>query len=77
VLPIDPQRIDDTGLPWAFLSDAVRPEAVVPGRFVVVGEVSDPLLGRVVDIVAEDGDHIVHVEVLGPVADAERAIHVA
>lgn len=77
VLPIDPQRVDETGMPWGFLSDAVRPGELVPGRFVVVGHPEDPMLGRVVDIVAEDDDHIVHVEVLGPVSEVERAIHAA
>lgn len=61
-LPIDPQRVDETGMPWGFLSDAVRPGELVPGRFVVVGHPEDPMLGRVVDVVAEDDDHIVHVE---------------
>jgi len=77
MLPIDPQRVDETGLPWAFLSDSARVEDVAPGRFIVVGQPDDPLLARVVDVVPEGTDHIVHVEILGPVADAERAIHVA
>jgi hypothetical protein len=76
-LPIDPQRIDESGLPWAFLSDAARADDILPGRFIVVGHPDDPLLARVVDVVPEGEDHIVHVEVLGPVADVERAIHAA
>lgn len=40
LLPIDPQRVDETGLPWAFLSNATDLSAHVPGLFVVVGPAS-------------------------------------
>jgi hypothetical protein len=78
VLPVDPQRVAETDLPWALLSaDATRPEDVVPGRFLVFGGPDDALLARVVDVVSEGEDAVVHVEVLGPVAEVERALHAA
>jgi hypothetical protein len=50
---------------------------VVLGRFLVVGGPDDAFLARVVDVVPEGEDAVVHVEVLGPVAEVERAIHAA
>lgn len=77
VLPVDPQQVDETGLPWVLLSRATDPSLVVAGRTLVVGHPDDPLVARVVDLEPIDGDHLVHVEVLGSVAELEHAIHAA
>ena len=36
-LPIDFNTMDDTGLPWTFLDEAVDPSRIVPGAHVVAG----------------------------------------
>lgn len=74
VLAVDPQMVDDSGYPWAFLSEAGDPSRIAPGAVVVVGTAADPLLARVVDVVADGEDSIVHLDVFGPVAAVERAI---
>ncbi len=56
-LRVDLNTLDDSGLSWAFLDDAVDPTVVVPGRFIVVGSGQVRAVAEVVDI--EDG--IVHV----------------
>jgi hypothetical protein len=64
-LVVDLNTMDDTGLPWAFLDDALRPERVVPGEYVVVGSGVVRAVAPVVDV----ADCIVHVWPLrGPVA---------
>lgn len=73
-LPVDLNTIDDTGLPWTFLDEALHPERVVPGAHIVVGEGSGEHSVRavavVVDIVDESTGRIVHVMPLpGAVAD--------
>lgn len=75
VMMVDPQQVDETGLPWALLSRATHPDLVQRGRLLVVGPPDDPLLGRVVDLEPFGDDHLVHVEVLGSVAEVEDAIH--
>ena len=77
ILPVDPQQVDDTGLPWVLLSRATDPGLVIPGATLVVGHPDDPLVGRIVDLQPLDGDHLVHVEVLGSVAELEATIHAA
>ncbi len=59
-LRIDLNTMDDTGLPWTFLDQAVHPERIVPGAHVVVGSGAAQAVAVVVDI---DGD-IVHVSPL-------------
>ena len=59
-LVVDLNVIDDTGLPWAFLDDAVHPERIRPGAYVVVGAGAATAVATVVDI---DGD-LVHVRPL-------------
>jgi hypothetical protein len=64
-LVVDLNTMDDTGLPWAFLDDALRPERVVPGEYLVVGSGAVRAVASVVDVV----DGIVHVRPLsGPVS---------
>ena len=36
-LIVDLNTMDDTGLPWAFLDDAINPTRLVPGAYVIVG----------------------------------------
>ncbi len=59
-LPVDLNTMDDTGLPWTFLDEAVVPERVKPGAYIVVGSGAAIAVAQVVDI--EDG--IVHVRPL-------------
>ncbi len=73
-LPVDLNTMDDTGLPWTFLDEAIHPERVVPGAHIVVGEGSGEHSVRavavVVDIVEEPSGRIVHVMPLrGPVSE--------
>lgn len=35
-LVVDLNTMDDTGLPWTFLDEAVQPERIVPGAHIVV-----------------------------------------
>lgn len=65
-LPADVQQIDQTGYVWAFLDGATAPERVQVGTLIVAGDVEEPFLARVVDIVDGPGDRsIVHVDVVG------------
>lgn len=77
VLPVDPQMVDETGYPWALLSEAADPAAITPDAVVVVGTADDPLLARVLDVAVDGEESIVHLDVFGPVAAVERAIHAA
>ena len=57
-LVVDLNTMDETGLPWAFLDEAPRPDRVVPGAYVVAGSGAVRAVALVVDIV----DGIVHVQ---------------
>ena len=59
-LVVDLNVVDDTGLPWAFLDDAVQPERIRPGAHVLVGSGDAIAVAVVVD---RDGE-IVHVRAL-------------
>ena len=62
-LRVDLSGMDETGLPWGFVDQARRPDAVVPGRHLLVGGGSAVAVAVVVDV---DGD-VVHVQPLpGP-----------
>jgi hypothetical protein len=66
-LPIDLQTMDETGLPWTFLDEAVDPSRIVPGAHVVAGSGSVRAVVVVVDVTP---DGIVHVcDVPGSVED--------
>lgn len=74
-LVVDLNTMDDTGLPWTFLDEAVHPDRIAPGAHIIVGSGQVRAVAVVVDI---DGD-IVHVSPLqGSVAsnahllDADR-----
>jgi hypothetical protein len=59
-LIVDLNTMDDTGLPWAFLDDAIHPTRLVPGSYVIVGSGEVRAVAQVIDV---DND-IVHVRPL-------------
>ena len=59
-LVVDLNTMDDTGLPWAFLDQALNPAAVRPGLHILVGSGAARAVALVVDIT----DGIVHVRPL-------------
>lgn len=59
-LVVDLNTVDDTGLPWAFLDDAINPARLVPGAYVIVGSGEVRAVAQVIDV---DND-IVHVRPL-------------
>lgn len=59
-LIVDLNTMDDTGLPWAFLDDAIHPSRLVPGAYVIVGSGEVRAVAQVIDV---DND-IVHVRPL-------------
>ncbi len=59
-LIVDLNTMDDTGLPWAFLDDALHPERLVPGAHIIVGSGVVRAVAQVIDVV----DGIVHVRPL-------------
>lgn len=56
-LVVDLNTMDDTGLPWAFLDDALRPESITPGAHVVVGSGQVHAVALVVEVTGD----LVHV----------------
>ena len=56
-LIVDLNTMDDTGLPWAFLDEALDPTRIRPGRHLLVGSGTVRGIALVVDIT----DGIVHV----------------
>jgi hypothetical protein len=57
---VDLNTMDETGLPWAFLDDAPRPDRVIPGAYVVAGSGRARSVALVVDVI----DGVVHVQPL-------------
>jgi len=55
---VDLQGMDETGLPWGFLTDAPDPSLIVEGAWIIAGSPHVYAVARVIDV--EDG--IVHVE---------------
>jgi hypothetical protein len=65
-LPADAQQVDETGYVWAFLDTAEEPDRVQPGALIVAGDADEPILARVIDIVAGPDDRsIVHLDIVG------------
>ena len=63
---VDLNTEDDSGLPWTFLDEARDPNAIVPGRYLIVGAGSVSAVAQIVDV-CDDG--VVHVRPLpGPVS---------
>jgi hypothetical protein len=54
---VDLNTMDDTGLPWAFLDEAIRPGRLVPGAYVIVGSGKVRAVAHVIDV----ENDIVHV----------------
>jgi hypothetical protein len=70
-LPVDLNTMDDTGLPWAFVDQAIHPDRVVPGRHIIVGSGNARAVALVIDLV----DGIAHVQPLrGSVASNRRLL---
>jgi hypothetical protein len=78
-IPCDVQQIDDTGMVWTFLHEARDPSLITEGAIVIAADEVDPVVARVVDLVARGDRTIVHLEVLpgDPLeyADALRRAH--
>ena len=49
-LVVDLNTVDDTGLPWAFLDDAINPSRLVPGAHVIVGSGEVRAVAQVIDV---------------------------
>lgn len=56
-LLVDLNTMDDTGLPWAFLDDALRTERITQGAHIIVGSGQVRAVALVVDVTGD----IVHV----------------
>jgi len=63
-IPCDPTQIDGTGLPWAFLDEAARPEGIVGGAIVITGDAEDPVFARVAALTRRPSGTKVHLEIL-------------
>ena len=59
-LVVDLNTMDDTGLPWTFLDEAIHPNRLVPGAYIIVGSGEVRAVAQVIDV---DND-IVHVRPL-------------
>ena len=59
-LVVDLNTMDDTGLPWAFIDDAIHRDRVTPGAHILVGSGEVRAVAQVVDV----SDGIVHVRPL-------------
>jgi hypothetical protein len=59
-LVVDLNTMDDTGLPWTFLDEAIHPNRLVPGAYIIVGSRQVRAVAQVIDV---DND-IVHVRPL-------------
>jgi hypothetical protein len=57
---VDLNTMDDTGLPWTFLDEAIHPDRLVPGAYIIVGSGEVRAVAQVIDV---DND-IVHVRPL-------------
>ena len=63
-IPCDVQQVDNTGFVWAFLDEARDPSLIHEGAIVVSADETDPVVARVVDLVARGDRTIVHLEIL-------------
>ena len=71
-LVVDLNTMDDTGLPWTFLDEAIHPNRLVPGAYIIVGSGEVRAVAQVIDV---DND-IVHVRPLrGSVASNADLLH--
>ena len=63
----DLQGMDDSGLPWGFLSSSAHPERIREGAWITAGTAEVWAVARVIDVVTEATGDVVHVDPLpGP-----------
>ena len=73
-IPCDPQSMDETGLPWAFLDEARDKSRIVVGAIVVTADEEDPVLARVHSLTEYSMGTVVHFELLpGRLARVRRS----
>ena len=60
-IEVDWNTMDDTGLPWTFVDQAVDPKKIIPGSYVVAGRGTAVAVAEVVDV---DDDGVVHLRAL-------------
>ena len=60
----DLNALDDTGLVWTFLDEAVEPSMIAPGALVIAGDVDAPAVAVVIDLVDHHNGTIAHLDVL-------------
>jgi hypothetical protein len=63
-IPCDPQSMDETGMPWAFLDEARDPSRITVGAIVVTADEQDPVLARVHSLTDRSMGTVVHLELL-------------
>lgn len=63
-IPADLNTEDETGYVWAFLDEAVDPDAIRPGALVVAGAALTSAACEVVDLVEKPVGTVVHLRVL-------------
>lgn len=62
----DVNQVDQTGYVWAFLSEVAEPGRVRAGALVVAGDLVEPFLARVVEVIeGPDEEPIVRLDVVG------------
>lgn len=73
-IPCDVQQIDQTGYVWTFLYEARDPSVIFPGALVSSGDLDEPVVAEVVDLIAEPAGTIVHLSLLPGVFDDYQAL---
>ena len=63
-IPCDIQQVDETGFVWTFLDEARDPSVVAAEAIVIAADEEDPVLARVVDVLARPTGTIVHLDIL-------------
>lgn len=66
-IDVDWNTMDDTGLPWTFVDEAVDPSKIVAGAFVIAGRGTAVAVAEVVDV---DEDGVVHLRDVGGTIEA-------
>ena len=59
---------------WAFLDEAIHPDAVAKGHLVVTGDETDPVVARVVDLLERLGGVKVVMELVGEASELLEAL---
>jgi len=73
-IPCDVQGRDHDGHLWAFLDEAIRPEAITKGHLVVTGDDEDPVVARVLDVLDRPGGIKVVMELVGDASEVLEAL---